>query len=237
MEKDRLQHTIDIFERMYANMPPLVPEKIRTKMSEALKLAKKNLELTEEELETTMVLFAKQVWPYNQAFQEFYNSYEAQMGEQMFTQKLTGMLRKRYQDYVDSGSDFATLQKKSSDFFTSEERTKLHAIIVDITCEIRAFAFQAVMHRDKEAYLDKIDEFKEILSHIDEQLDDLRAVADEESEHPMLAHEIRDHVRGFEHSFAFLGPRVDYNAVCSAREHFKGRKKHYKIRVKHRDSR
>lgn len=235
MTKTRVHHTIDIFERMYSNMPPLVPKKIIEKMGAALEQAKGNSDLTEEELEHTMVVFAKKVWPYNQAFQELYHSYEARMGEKLFEQKLTGMLRKRYHEYRASGIAYRDFKKGSSlDFFSHDERIKLHALVVDVTCEIRRFAFQAVTHTDREQYEARIIEFKNILEHIELQLDALREVAEYEAEHPMLAAEIREHVRGFEHGFAMLGPRVDYRAVCGAQEHFEGRKKHHKVRVKHR---
>jgi len=231
--KSRIQHTIDIFERMYNNMPPLVPRDVVEKMGQALEQVKANHDITEDQLESTMIIYAKKIWPYNQAFQEIYKSYESHMAEDMFMQKLSGMLKSRYLEYKAAEHGWIDIKKESSQFFTPEERVELHRHIVNVTCELRAFAYQAVTHNDKKLYEDRIDEFSDILEHIELQLDALREVAEHEAEHPMLAHEIKEHVRGFEHGFAFLGPKVDYAAVCRAEEHFKGRKRHFKKRANH----
>ncbi len=232
MQKTSLHHTTDIFERMYNNLPPLIPEKTRNDMYTALEQIQANQTLSEEELERTMIHFAKLVWPETQAFQEFYSSYESQMAEATFTQKLPPMLRKRYQEYKDAGHTYDELTRGLYlDFFADHERVLVHQFVVDVTCDVRAFAFQALTHSDRVRYEERIEEFREILAHIETQLDDLLELANNEQEHPHLASEIREHVRGFEHGFALLGPRVDYAAVCRSHEHFQGRKKYLKIRV------
>lgn len=232
MQKTSIEHTTDIFERMYDNLPPLIPEKTRNDMYIALEQIKGNRELPEEELEHTMIHFAKLVWPEMQAFQEFYNSYESQMAETAFIQKLPPMLRKRYQEYKDAGHSYGELNRGLNlHFFADHERILLHQFVVDVTCDVRAFAFQALTHSDRVRYEERIEEFREILAHIETQLDDLRELANNEQEHPHLASEIREHVRGFEHGFALLGPSVDYQAVCQSHEHFQGRKNYLKMRV------
>lgn len=232
MKHSLIKHTIKIFERMYNNLPPLIPEKVQNDMYTALEQVKSNPHLSEEELERTMIHFAKQIWPETQAFQEFYNSYESHMAEPAFIQKLPPMLRKRYQEFIDAGHTYNELKKGLRlHLFADHERILLHQLIVDVTCDIRAFAYQAITHRDRERYEERVEEFGQILNHIEEQLDDLRALADNEQEHPQLASEIREHIRGFEHGFAFLGPRVDYAAVCNSHEHFQGRKQHLKMRI------
>jgi len=232
MKTTTVEQTIPIFERMCNNLPPLLPEKTIKNMRQALEQVKNNPDLTEEELERTMVHFAKLIWPYNQAFQELYKSYERLMAEDLFVQKLSPMLRKRYFEYKATGHGYIDVAKgKNLAFFAHHERVLLQQVVVDIVCDTRTFVFQALTHRDRETYLERVDEFKEILEHIELQLDSLRELAEHEQEHPQLAAEIREHVRGFEHSFAFLGPKVDYTAVCAAHEHFEGRKKHLKIRI------
>lgn len=52
----------------------------------------------------------------------------------------------------------------------------------------------------------------------------LEEMADSEQEHPELAAEIRAHARGFEHSISLLGPKLDYEEVCNASDHFEMRR-------------
>lgn len=227
-----IEPTIKIFERMYANLPPLISEKIQKDMHLALEQVKSNSDLQEEDLERTMIHFAKLIWPEMQAFQEFYNSYEARMAEQIFVQKLTPMLRVKYTEYKNAGHTFEELQRGLYlHFFLDHERAVVHELMVDVVCDIRAFAYQAVAHDDRERYEERIREFRKIRDEIELQLDGLRTLAENEQEHPQLAAEIREHIRGFEHGFAFLGPSVDYQAVCESHVHFAGRKQYLKIRV------
>lgn len=232
MKHSVIEPTINIFERMYANLPPLISEKVQKDMHLALEQVKCNPDISVEELEHTMIHFAKLVWPEMQAFQEFYNSYEARMAESIFVQKLTPMLRTRYNEYKTDKHTFKELQRGlHMNSFLDHERATVHELMVDVVCDIRAFAYQAVAHDDREHYEERIREFRKIRDEIELQLDGLRSLAEREQEHPQLAAEIREHIKGFEHGFAFLGPSVDYQAVCESHVHFAGRKQYLKVRI------
>lgn len=232
MHHPTVKATIEIFERMYRNLPPLVPEQVVADMGVAVDQIRANPDLDVDEIETTMLVFAKKIWAYNQAFQEIVASYDARMGEKLFLQHLTPSLRKKYAAFCEHGHTFADLHSSATiNFFFPEDRVELHKILVTISCDVRGLAVQAVLHGEKKKYLDRIQEFEEILYDIDQQLEDLLQLAENEQEHPVLAAEIREHVKGFEHSIALLGPGIDFEAVCNAREHFRGRKQRHKERV------
>lgn len=220
------EHTINIFEEIFKTLPPLVPEEIVSDMQAALDQLRHNHSLADEEVEDTVIVFGRQVWPYRQAFQEFYELYEGKMGEQVLLQQLSSDLKKKYKVFCAHGGSFRALQAGGPfGYFTPDEQAALCEVLVETRRTLRQHARQAVVSTDKKDYLRRVYEFQEILDDIEKRLDTLRLMADNEQEHPELAKEIRAQVRGFELGLASLGPHTQYDAVCFAAEHFEGRKK------------
>lgn len=224
-----VQHTLTIFERTYANLPPLVPEDVAHDMGAAMEQLRANFGLNVAELEDTMIAFGRKVWPYLQAFEELYNVYQSELGEKLFVQKAPASLRKAYTAHCEGGGSWREFYVGNgadgvSGKISSEDRVTMHQLLVDIQCDVRAFAFQAVLQRDRVRYETRIKEFQNILAEMEARLDGLRRLAEDEQEHPQLAAEIREHIRAFEYGLAFLGPKMDYHTVCNAHEHFAGRR-------------
>lgn len=229
-----VHHTIQIFERLCRDIPPLVPAELQKDMSNALEQLQDNVSLTLEEVEQTMVVFAKKLWPYREAFLEFYRVNEGNFGETFLLQKLSVPMKKKYQLFKAAGGTFRDLHSggEAVNLFDAEERSKLCEVLVDLHHELWDFTKQEALTKHRKEYLEKIHEFEAIFTEVERQLEDLRVMADKEQEHPTLAAEIRSHVEGFEHSMAVLGPRFDYDALCSAREYFNERKA-YKVLKRH----
>ena len=91
-----VDHTRYIFERLCRDLPPLVPKKIQEDLSDALEQVQDNISLTLDQLEDTMILFAKKLWPYREAFWEFYRVNEGEIGEKMLCKKMSKEMVKKY---------------------------------------------------------------------------------------------------------------------------------------------
>lgn len=222
--------TLSIFRRLHDDIPPLVPRDVSADMFAALEQCENNMHLTRADLEATMIIFGKKIWPYREAFLEFYRVYEGELGEKFLLRRLPRETQKKYAEFKKSGGTFRDLHSGSpAAFFTVEERVVLCAALVEVNRDLSDYARQAVVSRDEKKYRDRIQEFMHIFADIERQLGDLLQRADKEQEHPELAAEIREHVRGFEYSFCLLGPPLRYEAVCQAPEHFDGRKQQKKI--------
>lgn len=220
-----IQHTLAIFERTCINLPPLLPPDLARDMSAALEQMQGNFSLTLQELEDTMISFGRRAWPYLQAFEELYNVYQAELGEKLFIQKVSPELRRAWQSFNEAGGSWREFYVGAGAAqVAAEQRVELHQIIVDIQCDVRAFAYQAVLHADRARYERRIAEFQQILNDMEHRLDALRELAEMEQEHPQFAAEIRDQIRTFEYGLAYLGPQVDYATVCNTHEHFTGRR-------------
>lgn len=225
MHQPIVKHTINIFERVYNTLPPLVPQRVILAMKNAIERLRSNYDLDVNDLEYIMVVFGKKIWPYKQAFSDFNNSHLHNLREKLFLQKSSSNLKKKYEQFIDANGSFEDLYSGLiADFFSPEERVELHKLLLDIEEDIHSFATQKLAHDNKKSYLEKIDKFHEILEYMEDQLHELRKfVVEQENEE--FSKEIKEHIRGIEYGFAMLGPTVNYEEVRNACEHVKGRKK------------
>lgn len=225
MHEPSVQHTLFIFERLFEDLPPLVPETIRRDMGSALEQMRHNFTLQLPELEDTMIVFGMKIWPYRKAFDEFYNMSESELGESLLFHHVSPKLKKRYQEFLAYGGTYRDLHAgKPAMFFSLEDRGELCGALVDVARDVRAHTAQLVLGADEKRYEERIVEFQLILDDLEKRLDTLRLMAEDEQEHPELAAEIRAQIRSFEYGLCLLGPSHSYEAVCSAEEHFVGRK-------------
>jgi hypothetical protein len=226
-----IQHTQVIFEHLCSDIPPSVPKEIREDIAQAREQVRSNVALTLVELEDTMTYIGKLLWPYREAFQEFFRVYEGDLGEQYLLRKFTPEMKRKYQTFKENGGTFRDLHAGTNvSFFTPDERVKVCEALIGVEEEIRAYAVQAILSTDERRYEKRVEEFKKILEDMENRLNALRTMADMEGEHPELAAEIREQIRGFEQGFALLGPKVRHDAVCNAEGHFQERKLVKKLR-------
>lgn len=220
-----VKHTIDIFERILNDLPPLVPKDVSDDMEHALEQIKLNVDLTLLEVEDTMIVFGKAIWPYRRAFDEFVSTCEGKLGEQFLSARLTKSMKHRYKEFTAHGGEYRQLHSGALvDFFTPEERQELTLVLITVRQELQKHTAQEVLSTRQHEYQDKIVEFQTILDDMEKRLDSLRLMADDEQEHPQLAAEIREHIRSFEYGLTALGPHPDHDALCNAEEYFHGRR-------------
>ncbi len=230
MHAPLVQHTMFIFEQICLTLPPLVPEVIVRDMHEALDQMHHNYGLSVADIEKTVIVFGKQVWPYRRAFDEFLSTCEGRLGEVFLLASLPPVLKKRYQTFTLHGGTYRDLHSGSpAAFFTSEERVVLCEALVDIRKQLRQHTEQEVLSTEKVHYEQRILEFQTILDDMEKRLDALRLMADNEQEHPQLAAEIREQIIAFEYGLCALGPHTQYDAVCDAEQYFVERKSQKKL--------
>lgn len=222
---DNIKHTVNLFKRLYEDLPPLVPEKVEKDMKKAVEQLENNMHLSREEVEDTIVEFGKKTWPYRKAFHEFLDVYEGKMGEKIFLTKMSKQFKQKYKEFKEEGCDFRDLfQGRHIDFFTLQERTKLHQALSETRKDVKKHVRQKVVSSEKNSYKESIKEFEGVLEEIENHLQTLKELADNEQEHPEIVTEIKTQIKDFEHSLGGLGGEVKHEEISNAKEHFKGRK-------------
>lgn len=231
MKHSAVQHTLDIFRKLYDMIPPLVPKDTTTEMKQAIEQLSSNTLVTLEDVEDAMVLFGKKIWPYKQAFQELYDIYEELLAEKLLLGAMSHELKKKYKEFIAHGGAYSDIiHGGPMAFFISEQRQELGKALVDVRHAVRKHAHQAALSTDKSRYEMSVQTFSDLQTEIEDTISELHALADAEEEHLELVKEIRSHIRGFEHGFASLGPHVRHADVCAAVEYFDGRKKFKQLR-------
>lgn len=224
------KHTTAIFERIYKNLPPLVPEEVKKEMQHALEHFQTDFTVTLDEIDDTIIIFGKQIWAYWKAFQEILDMHEGKLGDDFLLGKLPHELKSRYKQFKEHGGTYFDIYSGSpAAFFTPEERQELTICLIEVDKELRKYTTQAVLTTDRKKYEDLIIDFQTIMDDIEKRLNSLRLVADDEQEHPQLAEEIRSQIKGFEYGLCLLGPHTKHEDVLNAELFFQERRLYKKI--------
>lgn len=225
MYHSQIKCTIDIFERMYNNLPPLLPVEIKDEMKHSLEHLRNDYTVTIKDVESIVIALGKKIWPYRRAFQEFVDMAQGEMGESFLMGKMDTGLKNKYKKFKECGGSYRDLHNGGPmNFFDEDERVKITWIVNEVDQEIKNYVRQMSLSTDREKYEGLIIEFQDILDGIEKRLDNLRLAAEDEAEHPRLAEEIRAQIKSFEMGLCLLGPNIKNREVCEAEEYFQQRK-------------
>jgi len=226
MHHPEVKHTIDIFERMSNNLPPLLPAEIKEEVEHALEHLHDDFTVSAQDVEEVVIALGKKVWPYWKAFDELFSMAQGKLGEKFLLGKLSPEFKQRYKEFKEHGADYHDLRLGGPmGFFQSEERQVLMASLVKVDGEIRQHVEQEVLSVDRRKYEDLVVDFQEVLDDIEKRLESLRLLAEDEEEHPSLADEVRAQVQAFEFGLCLLGPHTQHHEVHNAEDYFVERKK------------
>lgn len=225
MRHPQIKHTIAIFERMYKNMPPLVPDIVKKEIGEAMERLKNDFSITINDVEDAVIAISKKIWPYWKAFEDFFALYQEKLGEKFILGKLPLSLKKRFQEFKEHGVAYNDLRLGGPlVFFNSGEREKLIQVFVDVDEEIRGQARQLILSTEQKKYEELVLNFQNILDDIEKRLESLKLTAEDKEEHPQVADEIRAQVRGFEFGLCLLGPNTKYCELLNADDYIAERR-------------
>lgn len=220
-----MQSTIYLFRYLFEHLPPLFPEEDRIKMKHALEHLENDPTVSIDSLEDTMVAFGYLAWPWNQAYQEFLALAEGEVGEHFFLPRLSPGLQEKYNEFKTYGGNLRELHSgRPAEYFENDERVELCVGLVEMQKDLREFVDRKIVGIEKKKYLNRVEDFKKVLSNIREKLNEMVVLAEKEQDHPNLANEIRERVRMFEHGLCHLAPALDCEAVCQSVDFFHGRK-------------
>lgn len=219
-----MESTIQLFSQLVDNLPPLLSDDLSYRIRKELKNIQ-NEPVSLENLEEKMIKIGYEIWPWNQAFREFFRVTEEKMGEQFLLSHFDNSLQKKYLEYRELGMNWLDVHTgRTAAYFSEDDRVIIAQALVDTHRTIKDFTVREVVGMKKEIYLKKVEEFKNILNKIKIGLEGLRDLAINESDHPMLASEIIERVRSFEHGLCLLAPEFEHEDVGRAHEFFVGRK-------------
>jgi len=221
-----MQSTVDIFRRFVANIPPLFPTILATEIKRELKLVEAGV-TDIREIEQAMVRCGYALWPWNQAFREFTRRTQESVGEQFFLSSLSLELQEKYFEYQKLGVTLQDIYSgRAAHYFNGDERDELLSALINMKQHVNEFASREVVGIKKDIYLKLVEEFQVVLEKIKNNLDELKNLAHTETQHTLLASEIRSRVEAFEHGLCLLGPDINHEEVGRSKEFFDDRRHH-----------
>lgn len=220
-----MQSTLKIFRYLFEHLPPLFPADLALKMKAELGALESQPNMPIEKLEDIMIRFGYEVWPWNQAYKEFLEVAEKSLGEHFLLPDLSAATQEKYAEFKEYLGTLHDLHSgKAAEFFNPEQRGELCSALVDMQNKLKNYVDREVVGMNNKKYLQRVEDFKVLIEDIKKHVEDLRKLAAAENDHPNLADEIKDKIRTFEYSLCMLGPELQYDAVCQAKDFFVGRK-------------
>lgn len=221
------KYTLSIFEQLTATLPPMFPAEIAQKMSFAIDQLKNDSRINQKMVEDTMIRFGHDLWPWRQAFNDFFGLNEGKLGEQFFVSHLSKESAEHYLKYKEYGLTWRDLYSgRAIKYFDDDGRVALYEALINTKNDLLSFTAREVVGLLKNQYLQKVEEYKKTLQKISSIMLQLREMADEEQYHPILAGELRAKIRFFECGLCALGPSFGIDEVAKALEFFVERKMH-----------
>ncbi|MFA5062428.1 MAG: hypothetical protein WC526_04755 [Patescibacteria group bacterium] len=220
-----MQSTVKIFRYLYEHLPPLFPADMNLKMKAELGALESQPNLPVTKVEDIMIGFGYEVWPWNQAYKEFLEAAEQELGEHFLLPNLSEAAQEKYAEFKEYLGTLHDLHSgKAAEFFSSEQRGELCTALVDMQTKLKDYVDREILGLNNKKYLQRVEEFKLLIEDLKNHIEDLRRLAAAETDHPNLADEIKDKIRTFEYSLCMLGPELQFDAVCQAKDFFAGRK-------------
>lgn len=227
-----VQHTLTIYETILNRIPPLVPHDITQSLEVELDRLYRREGTTIDEVEESMVVYGKRLWPYMKAFEEMVALHEIRLGDTFLTKRASPGLRKKYVLVRELGGKYKSIYSGGSlDHFDYTEKQELAGLLVDLKHEVRRYAMQAVLTHDRKTYEEKIAYYGGVIEEINGVIGLLRDFAEEHVEnHKNLAEDVRSKIKAIEQSLVFIGPQIDIEEIRKTPEYYKGRKEERKVR-------
>ncbi|MDO8499118.1 MAG: hypothetical protein Q7S66_00460 [bacterium] len=221
-----MQSTLSIFKIYLDGLPDEMPAHLTDKSDHILADIEKNENLTLEELEDMMIGFGYQTWPWHRAYQEYLRATEHSMFDHLVVPKLQQELRNKYEKFRRYGIPYEAFQSGAClrEHFSVEEIPRLVAAIMDTKHNVEGLTHRQIEGQQKDKFLLRVMALNNILSEIKTDLDQMKSMAESETDHTELAHEIRAKVRRFEQGLCLLAPEPHPEDTRQALEFFIGRK-------------
>jgi hypothetical protein len=197
------QATIDLIKTVIHRLPGVFPQGRHQEMENAIATLERNSDATLEGIESMLVAFGMELWPYCEAYEQFYKIYGEAKERELMRQKLSEPARAAFDKFVAEGGNIESVRDGSrfEHFFDSDIRSEVVAAELD--------AHDGV-HEEMERLIagDRAAEFEALLADyrqkqaaLNQKINELAALAERS---PDQRAEILDKVKTFREGFAYV---------------------------------
>lgn len=227
------QYTKEVFARLVRTVSPVLPDELEEEVRHAVSHMSDDASLTREDVERTMIVFGKRIWPYRKALNDALALHEKKVGLAFFRGALSRATRVLCDEFFAHGGTIADIRSGGpAQLFSETQRVELAHVLVDMDTALRAYVVQWAKGTGRAVFQASVESFHQLLLRFEEEIRIMEHMADDEQQHPLLAREIREHVRAFEYGLVCLGQEYSHDALKQSHDHFYGRRRELVVRVR-----
>ena len=197
------QATIDLIKTVIHRLPGVFPQGRHQEMEAAIAALERDPNATSEQIENKLVAFGAELWPYCEAYEQFYKIYGEAKERELMRQKLSEPARAALDKFVAEGGNIESVRDGSrfEHFFDSDIRSEV------VAAELNA---HDGVHEEMEKLIagDRAPEFEALLADyrqkqaaLTQKINELSALAERSPDQRV---EILDKVKTFREGFAYV---------------------------------
>jgi len=196
------QATIDLIKTVIHRLPGVFPQERHQQMENAIAALERDPNATLEAIEAELIEFGYELWPYCEAYEQFYKIFGESREREAMRQKLSEPARLTLDKFVAGGGNIESVRdgSKFEQFFDADVKREIVAAELDAHDGVHE-------EMEKMIALERRNDFALILSDQKDKQHALRAKIDElaalAARSPSSRSEILDKVKMFRHGFAY----------------------------------
>lgn len=199
----KYQSTINIVKEVIHKLPCVFPQERHQEMENVIAAFERNPEAKFSEIETKLIEFGTELWPYTEAHGAFHKIHGAALERKLLGEKLSPSARVELEKFVKEGGDIESVRQgdKFEHFFSPDIRAEI------IEAELAAHdqvhdAMEKLMEGERRADFDALlRKYQDQLAAISAKINELEKLADRSAQ---WHDEILDKVKTFREGFAYV---------------------------------
>jgi hypothetical protein len=199
----KFQSTLDLLTAVVTGLPTAFPQDQRTRIEAELTAIGKNAEISKEALDAAVVKIGKDIWPYKEAYEEFYRRHGEAKEREAMRAKLPEPARVTFDQFITEGGKVEDVRggARFETFFNEDARAQIVAAELDAHDAVQEEVATFIKGEGAVEFAQLLEEHKVTLTAIEVKIGELRKLSERSEK---WASEMQDKANTFEQGFAYV---------------------------------
>jgi len=199
----KFQYTLDLLRSVIHQMPAAFPQDRHAEMDAKLNELEANTSATQEEIEATIITFGKEIWPYMEAYEQFYRGYGEAREREAMRAKLSEPARAAFDKFVNDGGKVEDVRggAKFEELLAPDIRAEVVRAELDSHDAVHEEIEKIIADQSAGEFAGYVEEHRKKLAAIEQKIGELRALS---TRMEKWAPEILDKAKTFELGFGYV---------------------------------
>lgn len=213
--------SLNILKSLIDSVPKAFPAEKHAEMEKAYQVMLANLQISQAEIEETMIAFGKEIWPYRKAFWKMHDIYGGKKEGAVVKEKLSPALRSKFAEFVSGGGDLEDFRHGAvlEETFTPEEKFALGQAELEAHDQVDVEIETMCQGEKQTEFQGMVKDFQVFRDKLIEKINILKGMAQQS---PKWAGEIEEKARTFEEGFCLLEKSYNIEDIDGAVDYYQG---------------